>query len=484
MQRNPFLIVKEYVQPGEPAQVRKNALTALAVLQSPESLKLLSEVALAETDAEVREMAEAEIAELSPEAAAVALEPALNDLTRRGHERRAYGLLGRLRNRGIRFPFPGLPLMTRLRLAGSLRNQLYPARPMLFYFRTFWGATVGTVLAWLATVLLSTGPYDLHMEGTSELGFLLSALSFGVVLAMAATTHTIPTRYHPDATGGALFDIGVAAAVGLPLAGLAVLLLRQGAPEDLQPLWMFLFLPATAAAIRLGTLAAFAITKSAIQNRLLQITAGGTCGLAVYEWCAIASGKIGNPVYASTWAMVMVVSFALAGGYAWIDAKSSRRPVTSPSVRRLTLGLCASGVLVLILPLIPIPPVQYELGQVTTTQAIAVRHVPAEILFETVGPLRMYLSMSDSRNYTMHLQRRDSGKWLPMPDQYYNAVVLAPGAYRLNIEHHTNDISIFYALPGVAKLMTGAQLRARLRRKAPATGLVLDQVTLAVIPSK
>src|SRR5437763_4284889 len=102
-ERNPLMIVKEYLQPNEPAQVRKNALTALAVLNVPESWAAITQVALDEPLADVRERAESEIVAVPPDLASQTMEPVIQDLSSPQRQRYAYALLGRLRNRGMSF---------------------------------------------------------------------------------------------------------------------------------------------------------------------------------------------------------------------------------------------------------------------------------------------------------------------------------------------------------------------------------------------
>jgi hypothetical protein len=483
MQRNPFLIVKEYLQPSEPAQVRKNALTALAVLEDPDSLALLADVALVETDPEVRDKAEAEIVALPPQSAAAALQPALNDLTRPGREQNAYGLLGRLRNRGIHFKFPGLSLLTRLRLAGSMRNQLYPQRGFMFWFRTFWGVTTGALFAWALVIVLATGPYDLHMEGTSVVGYLLAGWGIGLIVSIAATTHTIPARYHADPTGGALFDMVRAAVLALPLAAWAAFQFKTGVPEDNHTMPLFFLVPAGAAAVRTGTLAAFGVLRGGIQNRVLQVAVGGMCGTAVYEWGAIAAGRIGDPLYGSSWLLVMIVSFALAGAYAWIDSRSSCKPVTVPAIRWLSLVFTAAGVGALLLPLIRLPHERHDFGKVAPpwAQSVEIRHLPTEIVFQTVSRSSYDVRTSDYRNYATRLEQwDDAGRQWTKPTEA--ASNLSPGQYRIVIEHNSTDKSAFAALPELPKLMEWPQIDARMKRTVPITGVPLETVTPSLQP--
>ena len=146
--RKPLLIIKEYLEPNEPPQVRKNALSALAALGDAESLTMLAQIALNEPEPQLRDRAEAEISSLAPSTGLQAIQPLLHEL--KGPE--TYALLGRLRNRGMTVRLPRMGIVKRLRLAKSLRNLLYPKRGFLFYFRTMKGMSLGVLVAMIPCV--------------------------------------------------------------------------------------------------------------------------------------------------------------------------------------------------------------------------------------------------------------------------------------------------------------------------------------------
>src|SRR5215831_18967944 len=122
----PFLIANEYLQPGEPQQVRKNAVTALAALGDSESREVLAHNAVTESDPEVRQWVQSEIVKMPREASQQVLALVLRELEVPEKQRSAYLLLGELGNKALSFAFPPLPLSTRLRLAKTMRDSLYP----------------------------------------------------------------------------------------------------------------------------------------------------------------------------------------------------------------------------------------------------------------------------------------------------------------------------------------------------------------------
>src|SRR5262245_32688783 len=197
-QRNPVLIAKEYVQPTEPPNVRRNALAALAALNVPESWAVLAETALTDKDETVRDQAEDELSHLAAASARNAIEPVLAMLEDADRGRKAYALLGRLRNRGMEFRLPRLGLLQRLKLAKAMRSDLYPKPGFRFHMRTVKGVTSGIALAWIATVIFCVALLDIHLELPSAIAYLFMGWIIAIPLAMIATIYTSPARYYAD----------------------------------------------------------------------------------------------------------------------------------------------------------------------------------------------------------------------------------------------------------------------------------------------
>jgi hypothetical protein len=387
--RNPFLIAKEYVQSGELPQVRKNALTALAALDGPESRALISEVALTESDPEVRERVQAEIASMPVEQARQVLKPALDDLNVPERCRRAYALLGELRNRGMSFDFPNLPVATRLRLAKSMRDHLYPKRGLKFHFRTVRGVLAGTFLAWLAVLVFCIRAFDIHLETGSTLGYLILSCSLAAGIAVGATALTSPVRFYADIKGGGLLDMAMAALVGLGLsfaAALIRLLQWQQWPPDFS---LLLFsAPLAAAGVRAGTLSAFGWAKSGWRNGLIQMAVGGSCGVAIYDLALMVSGKTGDYFLAVAWMMIVPSSYGLAAAFAWIDSRSAAFPVAPRYARAAALGLTLVTAVFTLLPLVHLPAadIKVEDPLAQAERRIDLRQVPASISFKPAYP--------------------------------------------------------------------------------------------------
>jgi hypothetical protein len=470
-ERNAFLIAKEYVQPGEAAQVRKNALTAMALLDDPDSRKVLTDVALGDADPGVRERAEAEIASLPPASAKEALGPVLEDLKAPGRQQNAYALLGRLRNRGMAFEFPSLPAAVRVRLAKSLRDYLYPKRDLRFRFRSVKGASAGTFLAWMATMVLCAGPLDIHMDLWSTVGYLFVGWILAACIAIPATCYTSPVRLYADTKGGALLDMLVAALVSLAAAAVCVLIAvstdEKKVPGVPRQSLLLLLAPLTAAAVRAGTLSAFGIAGTARPNRLMQIAVGGSCGVAVFDLVLMVSGEAGDPFLAGAWMVTILMSYGLAGAFAWIDSRSAALPVSPRYAQVAGLGLTLIAVSFALIPAVPLPSAPVTLDSpalALSARDIPLRQVPGSVIFKNSQAYQITHALDDYKNY-------DS-----------DAVQAAGQDQKLVVKHRDKDTSIFEALPQVAKAMSWPQVKARMMRIPPDRGPVLVNVHVTVKP--
>src|SRR3712207_3033598 len=113
MSRDPLSIVDEFLRYPDP-QMRKNAVTALALVESEKAIRRLVEIALSDSEPQVRKRAEDEILRLDGQQAEWAVEAlgaAMKDSERR---LLAYAALGRLRSRGLTTTCPQQNLPVRL----------------------------------------------------------------------------------------------------------------------------------------------------------------------------------------------------------------------------------------------------------------------------------------------------------------------------------------------------------------------------------
>jgi len=466
--RNPTSIVKEYLEPTEPVQVRKNALTALAALGDDGSMALVINSALSDGDAAVKERAEEEIASLSPVDAANALQPILDGLKQKARNLDAYALLGRLRSRGVSVPFPRLRMITRLRLARSLRNTVYHKRGFRFHVRTVGGMSLGMLLAvlpiplYLLTTLDITTTSD-FVGGT--FGFYLVGWVLALPLMAFATLYASPVRYQVDISGSAILDMLVAGTVSGSVAGLSLLAWASDHAEwgssPALPLMVLSGVVLGAAAVRGGTLAAFGLFHRKWPNYFTQIAVGGLCGVAVYDLAAIALGRTEEPFISLGWMWTFLGGFGLAGAYAKIDAEPRPRPVTSKVLWIPAGALAAVALSVGLIAFIPLqkaPPI--NLGKLNKLPVvIPVRNVPTDIHFENDVTVNATL---DNAMYTVEA-KRPSG---------------ASPYYLVERNHTVSSSDLWETVPELTKILSWPQLKARIKRIQPVGGPVLVTVTI------
>jgi len=488
--RNPFLVAKEYLQTGELPQVRKNALTALAALDDEDSRTLLVDVALTESDLEVREKAVEEIASMPPESIRGVLKLVVNELKVPERARGAYALLGTLRNRGINFEFPRLPVAQRVRLAKSLRDYLSPRRGVKFHFRTLGGVLVGVFMTWLAMIIYCYGALDADLEVGPLVGYLFLVWILTMGIAAASTLFTSPARFYADLKGGALLDIAMAAAVSLGISGVAVMISLLGGRKGLgwQPQYMLLLsAPLVAAGVRVGTLTAFGWARNKGLNRLIQVLVGGSCGLAIYNLSLMASGYAGDAFLGQAWAIIVLCSYGLAAAFSWIDSGSLALPLSSLS-GTVASGLTLLTLLFVLFIVIPLPRSKgndSDLGEFSApvTKSVDLRHVPrtgAAFLFTTTSDSWVTLSLQDGvggRSFSWHLtQKTPEGKDEEVKIGSSGAKILA-GKYSLLIERGRN-VTIFDVLGRVASRFSWVQWEARVLRR-PLDSPVLVRVEIS-----
>src|ERR1700681_3657975 len=154
MASNALDLVEEFVRSDEP-QLRKNALTALAVINNEESIRLIVMTALDDVDADVRKRAQDEMFRIhgtgslddSPASDnkmyyRLQLSSRLSRALSEGNEntqQRAYALLGVLRSKGAFMPKPQISwgsdfwllivfIRRRFRLTAGMNPYFYPLR--------------------------------------------------------------------------------------------------------------------------------------------------------------------------------------------------------------------------------------------------------------------------------------------------------------------------------------------------------------------
>ena len=460
----PFLIANEYLQPGEPQQVRKNAVTALAALDDHESREILAHNAVTESDPEVRQRMQSEIVKMPREASQKVLALVLRELEVPEKQGTAYTLLGELRNKGLSFTFPPLPFSTRLRLAKTMRDYLYPNRSFRFHFRAVKGSLLGTLLAWLALLA-----FCLSLQSTPDPGIVLVAgCLLAAVVSAAGTLLASPAGLYADSKGGALLDTLVAGLATLGAA--AVVTLVSFALKSPSPYLWVVTAPLVGAAVKAGTLGAFGLAKGEWLNRIIQIVAGGSCGLAIYEFVLIVTGHTGDEFLAGSWMWIVLVSYGLAGAFASIDSRSERRPVVSPFATTTVLLVTVLFVVFNLVQLIPFrTPETQNWGALRApySKTFDVRHLSETYSFTVDAPSKIEAKPADHQSPQQPFVATLIGPRV-QTELLYSSEKLDPGVpYKISITRKKRKQEITDGLTEMVKQMSWYYFRARVRRSTP-----------------
>jgi len=460
--RNPLLIAKEYTRDAEVPQVRKNAVTALAALDDPEAWKALMEIAVEDRDAEVRAHAEAKIASLPSESAGVALQAVLDRLRSTSQQPIAYALLGRLRNNGLPFKLPKLPALTRLALAKSLSDQLYPIKGAKFRVRVWKGVLVGAGLLCLDVVLLVGSSFLGTTYDPSDIfEYFAVTLLLTFLAAAIATAFSTPACLQADAPAAAVLDIAMGV-VAAWLIGVPVVLANLNLPGAAAALLAAFAI--TAVAVRLGTLTAVGMLASRRTNWALATLLGGGCGLAAYTFSLLLTNTAKLALLPTAWGFVVPAAYGLAASYASIDSQSAAHP------RKWGSGLVMAALLTCVAALLtavaarPLPPTALQVIPIQVAylkdQSVSIKRLPVAITFTTVTDLECSQSPSFAG------KRFKDGQ--PFNFNSYQYSKFPQGSYWMEIDQIGSRPRLFDALPEFAGSLTVDDLRARIFRRQPA----------------
>src|SRR5215469_13061572 len=120
MERNPLPIIKEFLANNNDRQVRKNAVAALAAIETEESTIELVRTATQDDDSETRCFAEEQILQLPEDPLRGAARELQREFADPATAAGAYALLGRIRAHGVPVGLPSLSFKRRFKLAWSL----------------------------------------------------------------------------------------------------------------------------------------------------------------------------------------------------------------------------------------------------------------------------------------------------------------------------------------------------------------------------
>ncbi len=469
--RNPFLIVKDYLNPGEPVQVRKNAVTALATLDDEESRALLAEKAVTDESDEVKQKARDEIAAMPEGSSQQVLELVLRDLEDPQRQRTAYVLLGELRNKGLKFKFPAISFFSRIGLAKDMRDHLYPTRGARFWFRVLPGTLLGIIAAWVGIVLFFAG-MRFYPDMSSSLLFLLVSGLVTLAVAIVATYMTSPARFYPDWVGGAFLEMGFVGVVAF-FAAVVTILITIANIWELRPYFLMVCAPAAAASVRWGTLASFGLVRTKWLNRVIQTVVGGAFGVAVYELLTIVTRKNQAYFYPAAWLWMVVASYGLAAAFASIDAESEPRPATPRVLTAAALLVVVPCTVFNFAELIPpksvqaqepVAPVIIDLGELRSSTSFPVTALPAVFIFSVAEPSTLFAEFYPSSLGILDISRQ--GKEIANDSSILTSVSLAPRTqYQLTAKRRETQPKIEDGADELAKRLSWAEFQARIHRR-------------------
>lgn len=348
MPHNALAIVEEYLSVTD-IQVRKNALTALAVFANDETeIAKLIEVALNDPEIEIRRRAEKEITLLNSEALYIALMQLHTAISEKSTSLKAYALLGRLRSKGIDTGTPKLSLIQRLRLAANLNWSLYPARGVSFRLRALKYGLLGAILAisLIGLFLYVTTRVDLR----EFINLVVMTVIFGPIAAALITQRTSPIAFQFDRFAAFLVEVGMTMLFSLLCSLLLVVILLLDRWKGSNALEVLIFVPLIVGSTRAGTILAHGIFRRQRRNLWAQISIGAMAGFLVQTlitfllWQTIGTdGWTPYKFYYEgsfllfKWAFFLPLSFCMATAFAFIDLQA---PPFKPIAGRASLPLC------------------------------------------------------------------------------------------------------------------------------------------------
>jgi hypothetical protein len=337
--------MEEFLRSGAP-QIRRNALTALAVVGEDESTRLIARAAIEDEDPGVRRRAREESLSVGWKSLSVVREVFLEALasTEFQKQQRAYAMLGRLKSNGIRIPPRHLPWGSRMRLAGSMSSYLYPVRNLSFRLRSWQPGLLGTMIGLVPFIVFMVVYLARHGESKSSFAAALglsslAVLMVGAVSAVFATQFTTPISLQLRPFAATLVEL-LATLVSITVGGLVFVMLlvflMDIARFDIggfRVVATFVPLVATlAAVVRLGTILAtrgrFNFIKGPRTSTwLVELGAGAVAGFLFATPIYLLLLRDASPydwdLFKGLWLASLAVAFGLAISFAKIDSEAS-----------------------------------------------------------------------------------------------------------------------------------------------------------------
>jgi hypothetical protein len=339
MATRPIEIACDVLRRTQEPQVRRNAITALGVLGTPDAARTIASTAVEDDDPAVRAHAATEVLRLQPGDRSFAVDTLYVLLRNPACGTRSYELLGRLRSTEGTSVHLGLSLLESLRLESHLNKALLPRTWWKPRSRAIAATLLGTAAAFVPVALLVTRRLDAAVFSQATLSWMIYSGILAILLGAASTLRTTPTGLHPSRVAGLLVEIGW---VFLLTLGLAVLLLWIGTLEGRLAL-SFLALPPFAAAVRAGSIiGGSGRFRGQMGRTAWAIITGGSVGVLV---CAAATVLVelllgAGAEMLSLFVPLVPVSFGLAYGFARVDKKHAEHS----EGRGSEAGITAAGI--------------------------------------------------------------------------------------------------------------------------------------------
>lgn len=335
-------IMEEFLRAGTP-QIRKNSLTALALLGDDDGARLIATTAIHDEDSSVRDRAAAEtvsIGEKSPQKIVGVLTEVFQQKDQPKQQQRAYAILGRLRSKGVDIPHARLPWGSRMWLAGSMFFYVYPARNWTFRLRSWKPGLLGTLVGmvpFLALLVFLSRPIAL----VTGIGVALAGVGLlipGTLIPVFATQFTTPINFQLRRSAALWVELLVSFVCTVVCLVIAYIILSflpifgRYQPTDFIPFIPLIAL--LAALVRLGTIVAFGrfpnVTRSKGKtwNWIYQVIGGTLTGgsiLAIFAALLIADAKALHESVGPYWLgflAALAVTIGLACAFARIDGEA------------------------------------------------------------------------------------------------------------------------------------------------------------------
>lgn len=271
MSNNAFYIVEEFLRSHEP-QARRNALSALALMEDEKSVGRLCAVALGDEDEGVRRRAADEIVSLPDGPLSYAIGVLRDGLQDEAQSQRAYAVLGRLQSLGKRSPGRlELSLLARLRRAWAMNIYLEPTRNYPYRVRAWQPALIGATF--FAVLLSPFFGIQAEWAQADYIGYPFLMILLSVLTCIFATQRATPINLYLDRKAAFLVETAAVFIFSLLISALLFLvaLLDFFSGEDTQWFSLIFGVPVVAAATRAATLFSFGVVRGRRTNLAFQV---------------------------------------------------------------------------------------------------------------------------------------------------------------------------------------------------------------------